>query len=154
MIMDRTFKKAALLEAKKAAAKGEVPIGAVIVHEGKIIARGHNERELTQRVLSDAELVAMERASEKLDTWRLEGCSLYVSLEPCQMCAGAIVQARMDRVVYGAADPKSGCAGSLMNLLQVDAFNHQVSVTSGVLSEECGLLLSNFFKQIREKKNW
>jgi len=154
MIMDQTFMKEAILEAKKAEAKGEVPIGAVIVHEGKIIARGHNERELTQRVLSHAELVAMERASEKLDTWRLEGCSLYVSLEPCQMCAGAIVQARMDRVVYGAADPKSGCAGSLMNLLQVDAFNHQVSVTSGVLSEECGLLLSNFFKKIREKKNW
>jgi len=142
----------AIKEAEEAELKGEVPIGAVIVHEGEVIARGHNVREATQSVLSHAELVAMQEASEKLGTWRLEGCTLYVTLEPCQMCAGAIVQARMDRVVYGATDPKAGCAGTLMNLLQVDAFNHQVSITSGILAEECGLMLSSFFQKLRRQK--
>ena len=139
----------AIKEAKLAEENNEVPIGAVIVYEGEIIARGRNVREETEQVLSHAELLAIEQANKHLGSWRLEGCTLYVTLEPCQMCAGAIVQARIDRVVYGASDPKAGCAGTLMNLLQDERFNHQCDVTRGVLAEECGSLLSKFFKKIR-----
>lgn len=142
----------AIKEAKLAEENNEVPIGAVIVYEGEIIARGRNVREETEQVLSHAELLAIEQANKHLGSWRLEGCTLYVTLEPCQMCAGTIVQARIDRVVYGASDPKAGCAGTLMNLLQDERFNHQCDVTRGVLAEECGSLLSNFFKKIRKKK--
>lgn len=144
--------KEAIHEAKMAEAKGEVPIGAVIVYKDEIIARGRNEREATQSVFSHAEIVAIKQANEHLGSWRLEGCTLYVTLEPCQMCAGAIVQSRIDRVVFGATDPKSGCAGTIMNLLQDDRFNHQVSLTGGILAEECGSLLSTFFQNIRKKK--
>lgn len=144
--------KEAIHEAKMAEAKGEVPIGAVIVYKDEIIARGRNEREATHSVFSHAEIVAIKQANEHLGSWRLEGCTLYVTLEPCQMCAGAIVQSRIDRVVFGATDPKSGCAGTIMNLLQDDRFNHQVSLTGGILAEECGSLLSTFFQNIRKKK--
>lgn len=151
---DEKYMQIALKEAEKAEKKGEVPIGAVIVHEDKVIATGYNHRETTQTTLSHAELIAIEKANKVLKSWRLEDCILYVTLEPCPMCAGAIVQSRIKRVVYGASDPKAGCAGTLMNLLQEDKFNHQVEVTSGVLKEECSALLSDFFRQLRkEKKN-
>lgn len=151
---DEKYMQIALKEAEKAEKKGEVPIGAVIVHEDKVIATGYNHRETTQTTLSHAELIAIEKANKVLNSWRLEDCILYVTLEPCPMCAGAIVQSRIKRVVYGASDPKAGCAGTLMNLLQEDKFNHQVEVTSGVLKEECSALLSDFFRQLRkEKKN-
>lgn len=154
MNVDEKYMQIALKEAEKAEKKGEVPIGAVIVHEDKVIATGYNHRETTQTTLSHAELIAIEKANKVLNSWRLEDCILYVTLEPCPMCAGAIVQSRIKRVVYGASDPKAGCAGTLMNLLQEDKFNHQVEVTSGVLKEECSALLSDFFRQLRkEKKN-
>lgn len=154
MNVDEKYMQIALKEAEKAEKKGEVPIGAVIVHEDKVIATGYNHRETTQTTLSHAELIAIEKANKVLKSWRLEDCILYVTLEPCPMCAGAIVQSRIKRVVYGASDPKAGCAGTLMNLLQEDKFNHQVEVTSGVLKEECSALLSDFFRQLRkEKKN-
>lgn len=154
MNVDEKYMQIALKEAEKAEKKGEVPIGAVIVHEDKVIATGYNHRETTQTTLSHAELIAIEKANKVLNSWRLEDCILYVTLEPCPMCAGAIVQSRIKRVVYGASDPKAGCAGTLMNLLQEDMFNHQVEVTSGVLKEECSALLSDFFRQLRkEKKN-
>jgi tRNA(adenine34) deaminase len=145
--------KQAIKQAKKAEAIGEVPIGAVIVNNNEIIASAYNLRESTQRATAHAELLAIEQACEKTGFWRLEGCTLYVTLEPCPMCAGAIVQSRINRVVYGAADPKAGCGGTLMNLLQEDRFNHQAEVESGVMAEECGELLSSFFRQLRRKNN-
>ncbi|MEI3610070.1 tRNA adenosine(34) deaminase TadA [Pseudogracilibacillus sp. SO10305] len=152
MNRDEKFMKEALEEAKKAALRNEVPIGAVIVYNDDIIARGSNIREESETTLSHAELVAIEQANKVVGSWRLEGCTLYVTLEPCVMCAGAIVQSRIKRVVYGAIDPKGGCAGTLMNLLNESRFNHQVEVTSGVLEENCRVLLQNFFKQLRKKK--
>lgn len=149
---DELFMKAAIEEAKKAEAIGEVPIGAVIVKDGEIISTAYNLRETEQRAIAHAELLAIDDACQKLGTWRLSDTTLYVTLEPCPMCAGAIVLSRVDRVVYGAKDPKGGCAGTLMNLLQEDRFNHTAEVTSGVLEEECAALLSNFFKGLREKK--
>lgn len=151
-MMDERFMKEAMKEAKKAEKKKEVPIGAILMKDGQIVARGHNKREETQKVTSHAELIAIEQANEVLGSWRLEGCTLYVTLEPCPMCAGAIVQARIDRVVFGAFDPKAGCAGTLMNLLTEERFNHQVEVIGGILEAECGLMLSNFFKNLRENK--
>lgn len=142
----------ALKEAKKAATIGEVPIGAVIVHHGQVIATGHNVRETTQMTLSHAELIAIERANQKVGSWRLEDCTLYVTVEPCPMCAGAIVQSRMKRVVFGAPDPKAGCAGTIINLLQMDSFNHQTEVTSDVLREECQTIIKQFFQEIRKRK--
>lgn len=142
----------AIEEANKAEEIGEVPIGAVIVYHDEIIARGHNVREASQSVLSHAELKVIYEANKTLQSWRLEGCTLYVTLEPCQMCAGAIVQSRIDRVVFGAFDPKAGCAGTLMNLLQDERFNHQVDVTSGVLQDQCSNLLTNFFQKLRQQK--
>lgn len=142
---------AAIIEANKAREINEVPIGAVIVYQDKIIARGYNIRETSQLALSHAELIAIQDANKKLDSWRLEDCTLYVTLEPCQMCAGAIVQARIKRVVFGASDPKAGCAGTLMNLLDDSRFNHQVEVTSGVLREKCRELLTTFFRELRKK---
>lgn len=142
----------AIEEAKKAQTINEVPIGAVIVFKNEIIATGHNVRESSQTTLSHAELIAIEQANQIIGSWRLEDCTLYVTLEPCPMCAGAIVQSRIKRVVYGAADPKAGCAGSLMNLLQDPRFNHQVELTSGVMEKECSLLLKDFFKQLRNRK--
>ena len=146
------FMKEATRQAKKARALDEVPIGCVIVHEGKIIARGYNRRNTDKNTLSHAELNAIRKASKKLGDWRLEGCTMYVTLEPCQMCSGALVQSRIDEVVIGCMNPKAGCAGSVMNLLQIDGFNHQVKITEGVLEKECSEMLSTFFKELREKK--
>ncbi|MCD7036727.1 tRNA adenosine(34) deaminase TadA [Metabacillus sp. GX 13764] len=144
--------KLAIEEAKKAEAIGEVPIGAVLVHEGEAQAFGFNLRETEQRSVAHAEMLAIDEACRKLGTWRLENTTLYVTLEPCPMCSGAIILSRIKRVVYGAADPKGGCAGTLMNLLQDSRFNHQTEITAGVLEEECGQMLSQFFRTLREKK--
>lgn len=152
MNQEKKFMKAAIREARKAEKLEEVPIGCVIVYEGKIIARGYNRRNTDKNTLAHAELLAIKKASKKLGDWRLEGCTLYVTLEPCQMCAGAIVQARIDKVVIGSMNPKAGCAGSVLNLLQISAFNHQVEVEQGILEEECSTMLSSFFKNLREKK--
>ena len=149
---DETYMREALKQAKKALALGEVPIGCVIVHEGKIIARGYNRRNTDQSTLSHAEITAIRKAGKVLKDWRLEGCTLYVTLEPCQMCAGAIVQARIPRVVMGSMNPKAGCAGSIINLLEMKAFNHQVEVTRDVLREECSAILQTFFSEMREKQ--
>lgn len=147
------FMREAIRQAKKAEKIDEVPIGCVIVYEDKIIARGYNRRNIDKNTLAHAELSAIRKASKKLGDWRLEGCTMYVTLEPCQMCAGAIVQARIDKVVIGSMNPKAGCAGSVLNLLQVSAFNHQVELECGILEEECSLMLSGFFKNLRERKS-
>ena len=152
MTEDEKFMKAALAQAKKAAAIDEVPIGCVIVHEGKVIGRGYNRRTTDKNPLAHAELIAIKKASKKIGDWRLEDCTLYVTLEPCQMCSGAIVQARVKRVVVGCMNPKAGCAGSILNLLQVDRFNHQVELETGVLEEECSEMMKSFFKELREKR--
>ena len=143
------YMREALRQAKKAYALGEVPIGCVIVHEGKIIGRGYNRRNTDKNTLAHAEITAINKASKKIGDWRLEECSLYVTLEPCQMCAGAIVQARIPQVVMGCMNPKAGCGGSILNLLEMPQFNHQVSVTRGVLEEECSSLLKTFFTELR-----
>ena len=150
--VEEKYMKEALKQAKKAYALGEVPIGCVIVHEGKIIGRGYNRRNTDKNTLAHAEITAINKASKVIGDWRLEECTLYVTLEPCQMCAGAIVQARIPEVVMGCMNPKAGCAGSVMNLLQVEGFNHQVKITRGVLEEECSTMLSEFFRKLREKK--
>ncbi len=150
---EEKFMKAAIREAKKAEKMEEVPIGCVIVKEEKIIARGYNRRNIDKNTLAHAELSAIKKASKKLGDWRLEGCTMYVTLEPCQMCAGAIVQARLDKVVIGSMNPKAGCAGSILNLLQMPSFNHQVELIKGVLETECSSMLTNFFKDLREKKH-
>lgn len=152
LLKDKKFMRLALEEARKAEEMGEVPIGAVIVYEGEVIGTGYNQRELTQMTLSHAELMAIEEANKKIGSWRLEDCTLYVTLEPCPMCAGALVQSRIKRVVYGASDPKAGCVGTLMNLVQEKRFNHQVEWESAVLEKECSELLTNFFKKLRQKK--
>jgi tRNA(adenine34) deaminase len=149
---DEFYMELALKEAEKAAAIGEVPIGAVLVKDDQILARAHNLRETEQRAVAHAELLAIDQACKETGAWRLEGTTLYVTLEPCAMCSGAIVLSRVDRVVYGAADPKGGCAGTLMNLLQEDRFNHQCEVAAGVKEEECGKILSSFFKNLRDRK--
>lgn len=142
----------AIRQAKKAETIGDVPIGCVIVCDGKIIARGYNKRNKEKTVLAHAELVAMKKACKKMGDWRLEGCTMYITLEPCQMCAGAIVQARVDRVVVGSMNAKAGCAGSVLNLLEMQEFNHQVEVERGVLGEECSEMLSAFFRELRRKQ--
>lgn len=152
MTTDEKFMKAALTQAKKAYAINEVPIGCVIVQNGKIIARGYNRRNTDKNTLAHAELNAIKKASKKTGDWRLEDCTMYVTLEPCQMCAGAIVQSRMQRVVIASMNAKAGCAGSVLNLLQMKEFNHQVEITRGVLEEECSYLLSGFFKELRSRK--
>jgi tRNA(adenine34) deaminase len=141
----------AIAEARKAEAIREVPIGAVIVKDGRIIARGHNLRETTRDATAHAEMIAIRAASEAIGAWRLLGCTLYVTLEPCPMCAGAIVQSRLEKVVYGTPDPKAGCAGTLMNLLQEPRFNHRCEVVAGVLRDTCGELLSDFFRRLRTR---
>lgn len=143
------YMKEALRQAKKAYALGEVPIGCVIVYEGKVVGRGYNRRNTDKNTLSHAEITAINKASKKVGDWRLEGCTLYVTLEPCQMCAGAIVQARIDEVVMGSMNPKAGCGGSILNILEMKEFNHQVRVTRGVLKEECTRMLTQFFKELR-----
>lgn len=150
---DEQYMQLAIEQAKRAEEDNEVPIGAIIVCNDKVIATGYNKRETTQKTTAHAELIAIERANEVLGTWRLENCTLYVTLEPCSMCAGAIVQSRMKRVVYGATDPKAGCAGTILNLLQQDSFNHQVEITANVLGDDCGQMLTDFFKSLRKKHN-
>lgn len=148
-MIEEKYMKAALRMAKKAEQLGEVPIGCVIEYQGKIIGSGYNRRKTDKNTLSHAELIAIRKASKKLDDWRLEECTMYVTLEPCQMCSGAIVQARIPRVVIGCMNPKAGCAGSILNILQVPQFNHQVEIIKGVLEEECSTLLTSFFKELR-----
>lgn len=148
---DIKYMKEAIRQAKKAAALNEVPIGCVIVHEGKIIGRGYNRRNTDKSTLSHAEISAIKKASKVIDDWRLEECTLYVTLEPCQMCAGAIVQARIPRVVMATRNGKAGCAGSIINLLQMEQFNHQVEITEGICGEVCSAMLKEFFKALRKR---
>ena len=145
------YMKEALKQAKKAYALGEVPIGCVIVYEGKIIGRGYNRRNTDKNTLCHAETTAIRKASKVIGDWRLEGCTLYVTLEPCQMCAGAIVQARIPEVVMGCMNPKAGCAGSILNILEMPEFNHQVKVSRGILGEECSSMLKTFFTELRAR---
>ncbi len=149
MDTDTTFMRAAIKQAQKAYEKSEVPIGCVIVHDGKIIARGYNRRNTDKSTLAHAEITAIRKAAKKLGDWRLEDCTLYVTLEPCPMCAGAIVQARITECVIGCMNPKAGCAGSVTNLLEMDGFNHKVTVRRGILEEECSNMLKTFFRELR-----
>lgn len=149
MTVDEKYMRAALSQAKKAYSLGEVPIGCVIVYEDKIIGRGYNRRNTDKSTLAHAEITAIKKASRKIGDWRLEGCTLYVTLEPCQMCAGAIIQARISGVVMGSMNPKAGCGGSVLNILEMPAFNHQAEVRRGVLEEECSSMLTKFFKELR-----
>ena len=146
---DEKYMKEAVRQAKKAYALGETPIGCVIVYQDKIIGRGYNRRTIDKNTLAHAELTAIRKASRKMGDWRLEGCTLYVTLEPCQMCAGAIIQARIDEVVMGSMNPKAGCGGSILNILEMPEFNHQAKVVRGVLEEECSRMLTDFFKELR-----
>ena len=152
MTQDEKYMRAALREAKKAYKLDEVPIGCVIVQNDKIIARGYNRRNTDKNTLAHAEISAIKKASKKTGDWRLEDCTMYVTLEPCQMCAGAIVQSRLKKVVIASMNPKAGCAGSVINLLQMKQFNHQVEMVTGVLEEESSTMLSGFFQELREKK--
>lgn len=149
---DEKYMKAAIRQAKKAYALEETPIGCVIVHDDKIIGRGYNRRNTDKNPLAHAEISAIKKASKKIGDWRLEECTMYVTLEPCQMCAGAIVQSRIPRVVVGCMNPKAGCAGSILNLLQIEKFNHQCELTIGVMEEECSGMMKQFFRELREKK--
>ena len=153
MTQEEIYMRAAIREAKKAYALDDVPIGCVIVQNEKIFARGYNRRNTDKNTLAHAEVAAIKKASKKTGDWRLEDCTMYVTLEPCQMCAGAIVQSRLGKVVIGSMNPKAGCAGSVINLLQMKEFNHQVEMVRGVLEEECSAMLSTFFQELREKKN-
>ena len=149
---DEKYMKEAMKQARKAYKLGEVPIGCVIVHEGRIIGRGYNRRNTDKNTLAHAEITAINRASKVIGDWRLEDCTLYVTLEPCQMCAGAIVQSRIPRVVVGCMNPKAGCTGSILNLLNIQAFNHQADLTTGVLEEEGSQLMKQFFRELREAR--
>lgn len=144
--------KAAIREARKALALGEVPIGCVIEYEGKIIGRGYNRRMTDHSALAHAEIIAIRKACKKMGDWRLEGCTLYVTLEPCPMCAGAIIQARIPRVVIGSMNPKAGCAGSVLDMLHEPGFNHQAETETGLLGEECSRMLTGFFLELRQNK--
>ena len=147
--VEEKYMKEALKQAKKPYALGEVPIGCVIVHEGKIIGRGYNRRNTDKNTLAHAEITAINKASKVIGDWRLEECTLYVTLEPCQMCAGAIVEARIPEVVMGCMNPKAGCAGSILNILEMPQFNHQVKVTRGILEADCSQMLKTFFEELR-----
>ncbi|MBO4697125.1 MAG: tRNA adenosine(34) deaminase TadA [Lachnospiraceae bacterium] len=149
---DYYYMRKALRQAERAAALGEVPIGCVILYEGRIIGRGFNRRKTQHTTLAHAEITAIRQACRVIGDWRLEGCTMYVTLEPCQMCAGAIVQSRMDRVVIGTDNPKAGCAGSILNLLQMKEFNHRVEITRGIMQEECSSILQEFFRQMRARE--
>lgn len=149
---EEKYMKEAIRQAHKAWKLQEVPIGCVIVKDGKIIARGYNRRNTDKNTLAHAELQAIRKASRAVGDWRLEDCTMYITLEPCQMCAGAIVQARIPRVVIGSRNPKAGCAGSILNLLNIPEFNHQVELTEGVLGEECSAMLRDFFRELREHR--
>lgn len=152
MTDNEKYMKEAIKQAKKAWLLDEVPIGCVIVYEDKIIGRGYNRRNTDKSTLAHAEIAAIKKASKKMGDWRLEECTMYVTLEPCQMCAGAIVQARIPKVVIGSMNPKAGCCGSILNLLEEERFNHQVEVERGVLEEECSSMLTNFFRELRKRK--
>ena len=152
MTLEEKNMKAAIKQARKAEALGEVPIGCVIEYEGKIIARGYNRRIVDKTVLAHAEILAIRKACRRMGDWRMEGCTMYVTLEPCPMCAGAIVQARIPKVVIGCMNPKAGCAGSVLDMFHEPGFNHQVEVESGVLQEECSQMLTEFFKDLRKKR--
>ena len=149
---DEKYMKDAIRQAKKAYDLEETPIGCVLVHEGKVIARGYNKKNKKKNTLAHAEMIVIDKASRVLGDWRLEECTMYVTLEPCPMCAGAIVQARIPKVVIGSTNPKAGCAGSVINLLDMAGFNHQVEVVQGVLEEECSQLMRDFFKELRLKR--
>lgn len=149
---DEKYMREALKLAKKAAGIDEVPIGCVIVHENKIIARGYNRRNTDKSTLAHAEIMAIKKASRVIGDWRLEDCTMYITLEPCQMCAGAIVQARIPKVVMGTMNAKAGCAGSVINILQMDGFNHKVEIVKGVMEDECKKIMQDFFKDLRERK--
>ncbi len=149
---EEKYMREAIKQAKKALALNEVPIGCVIVFEDKIIGRGYNRRVTDKNTLSHAELNAIKKASKRLGDWRLDDCEMYITLEPCQMCAGAIVQSRIKKVYAGCMNPKAGCAGSILNLLQVEKFNHQVEFEEGILGEECSSMLSDYFRELRKKK--
>lgn len=151
MTREEKYMKEAIKQAKKAYAIGEVPIGCVIVYNDKIIGRGYNRRIVDKNTLSHAELNAIKKASKVMDDWRLDDCEMYITLEPCQMCSGAIVQSRIKKVYIGSMNPKAGCAGSILNLLQVPQFNHQVEMERGILEEECSQMLKTFFRELREK---
>jgi tRNA(adenine34) deaminase len=146
---EEQWMRAALAEAEAAAALGEVPIGAVVVRDGEVVGRGHNRREIDQDPLAHAELLAIREAARRLGSWRLVGCTMYVTLEPCAMCAGALVNSRVERLVFGARDPKAGYCGSLGDLVRDPRLNHRLEVVEGVLAEECGRLLSTFFERLR-----
>ena len=150
--LDEKYMKQAIKLAQKAASNGDVPIGCVIVYEGKVIARGYNRRNMDKTTLAHAEILAIKKASKVLEDWRLEECTMYVTLEPCQMCAGAIVQARIPKVVIGCMNKKAGCAGSIIDMFSVKEFNHQVEKRVGVMEEECSLMLKDFFRELRQKK--
>lgn len=150
---EEKYMREALKQARKAYDLDEVPIGCVIVYQDKIIARGYNRRRIEMNTLLHAELNAIRKASKKLGDWRLDDCEMYVTLEPCQMCAGAIVQSRIKKVYIGCMNPKAGCAGSILNLLQVEKFNHQVEIEQGILEEECSTIMKSFFKKLRKNKN-
>ena len=152
MTQEEMYMRQAIAQAKRAYAREETPIGCVIVFENKIIARGYNKRNWKKNTLAHAEILAINKASRVLGDWRLEECTMYVTLEPCPMCAGAIVQARIPKVVVGSMNPKAGCAGSVMNLLQTPGFNHQVELVTGVMEEECSILRKQFFRELRQKK--
>ena len=151
--MQEQFMKEALKEAKKAYNKLEIPVGAVIVKDGKIIARAHNIKEEKQDTTKHAEIIAIQKASKKLETWRLNDCEMYVTLEPCAMCAGAIIQARLKKLYIGTMDPKTGACGSVLNLLKDFKFNHNVELETGILKDNCEQILKNFFKELREIKS-
>ena len=146
---DIRYMRQALTQARKAAALGEVPIGCVIVYQGKVIGRGYNRRNTDKSTLAHAEITAIKKATKIIGDWRLEDCTLYVTLEPCQMCSGAIIQARIPKVIIGAMNPKAGCAGSILNILEEPAFNHQAEVKRGVLEDECSQVLKEFFHDLR-----
>lgn len=149
--MDEKFMEIALEEAKKAKDIGEVPIGAVIVKNGEVIAKAYNKRETLKNPLAHAEILAIDKASKILDSWRLLDCTIYVTIEPCAMCAGAIVNSRIERLVIGAMDPKMGACGSVVDLVRHEKFNHRVEIMSGVLEEECSSIMKDFFKKLRNR---
>ena len=150
MTEEEKYMRAAIRQAKKAYSIGEVPIGCVIVHDGKIIARGYNRRTVDKNTLAHAEIRAIRKACRVIGDWRLEGCTMYVTLEPCPMCAGALMQSRIDECVIGCMNPKAGCAGSVTNILGMNGFNHKVKISRGILEDECSSLMKSFFKELRD----
>lgn len=150
--MEEKFMREAIKQAKKAASIGETPVGAVIVQDGKIIARGYNKRETKKNALMHAEIIAINKACKKLGGWRLPRCDMYITLEPCPMCSGAIINSRIDNVYFGAYDKKSGCAGSTVNLFENGMFNHSVNIVGGIMENECAQILSSFFRELRQSK--